>query len=232
VIALGASIYFGFLGFRSLMAQGALGRRMPRQLDHDQADLEDAPVEQPLPHHDLRRLCLLLPGQLWRHLEALFPIHLPGHNLLGDFYRFLADLATMSVLIGVIYFILRRFVFNDKALTYRDNVKLVERVKQGGIRRDSLIVAFFILFHVGFRWIGNSFKLSIEGATRGSPSAARWRTCGWAGRNGRARRRAPGLLAGARPDPGLPALLPLHQALPPDHVGRQLPHQAEAHLAG
>ncbi|MFZ1771552.1 MAG: (Fe-S)-binding protein [Caldilinea sp.] len=102
-------------------------------------------------------------------IEALFPVTFLGHNIIGDLYRFFADLATISVLIGVIYFILRRFVFNDKALTYHENVKLVERVKQGGIRRDSLIVAFFILFHVGFRWLGNSFKLSLEGGDAWQP---------------------------------------------------------------
>lgn len=102
-------------------------------------------------------------------IEGLFPVTFLGHNIVGDLYRFLADLATISVLVGVIYFILRRFVFNDKALTYRENIKLVERVKAGGIRRDSFIVAFFILFHVGFRWIGNSFKVSLEGADPWQP---------------------------------------------------------------
>src|SRR5690606_8796406 len=53
--------------------------------------------------------------------------------------------------------------------TYHENVKLIDRVKQGGIRRDSFIVAFFILFHVGFRWIGNSFKVSLEGGDPWQP---------------------------------------------------------------
>jgi len=102
-------------------------------------------------------------------IEGMFPVTFLGENIVGDFYRLLADIATMSVLIGVIYFILRRFVFNDKALTYHENVKLIDRVKQGGIRRDSFIVAFFILFHVGFRWIGNSFKVSLEGGDPWQP---------------------------------------------------------------
>ncbi|MCB0151186.1 MAG: [Fe-S]-binding protein, partial [Caldilineaceae bacterium] len=102
-------------------------------------------------------------------IEGMFPVTFLGENIVGDFYRLLADIATMSVLVGVIYFILRRFVFNDKALTYHENIKLVDRVKQGGIRRDSFIVAFFILFHVGFRWIGNSFKVSLEGGDPWQP---------------------------------------------------------------
>jgi len=102
-------------------------------------------------------------------LEGMLPVTFLGQNIVGDIYRLLADIATMSVLIGVIYFILRRFVFNDKALSYRENVKLVDRVKQGGIRRDSLIVALFILCHVGFRWVGNSFKVSLEGGDPWQP---------------------------------------------------------------
>ena len=89
------------------------------------------------------------------------------------------------MLIGIIYFIVRRFVFNDKALTYRDNIKLVDQVKQGGIRRDSLIVAFFILFHVGFRLLGKSFK--VVAGRRRPVAALRHRaepTLGRAGRDG------------------------------------------------
>ena len=115
------------------------------------------------------------------------PFTFLGDNLLGDFYRFLADLATMSVLIGIIYFILRRFVFRDKALTYRDNIKLLDRVKNGGIRRDSLIVALFILFHVGFRWLGNSFKVSLEGIDPWQPfTSALGRPVGKLARDGAA----------------------------------------------
>ena len=105
-------------------------------------------------------------------MKALFPITFLGEGLLGDFYRFLADLFTISVLVGMIYFLLRRFVFRDKALTYRDNVKLIEPVKNGGIRRDSLIVALFILFHVGFRLLGESFKIALEGADPWQPFAS------------------------------------------------------------
>ena len=96
-------------------------------------------------------------------LEGMLPITFFGEGLLGDFYRFVADLATVSVLIGIVYFIVRRFIYNDKALGYHDNVKLMEKVKAGAIRRDSLIVALFILFHVGFRLIAQSFKISLEG---------------------------------------------------------------------
>lgn len=102
-------------------------------------------------------------------LEAFFPLTFMGEGVIGDLYRFLADLATVSVLVGIVYFIQRRFVYDDRALSYRDNIKLVDSVKEGAIRRDSLIVALFILFHVGFRLVGNSFKVSLHGGDAWQP---------------------------------------------------------------
>ncbi|MFN8441955.1 MAG: (Fe-S)-binding protein [Caldilineaceae bacterium] len=104
-------------------------------------------------------------------LEGLFPISFLGHNFISTIYRFLADILTASVLIGMIYFLIRRFVLEDKALTYRDNVKLMDEIKAGGIRRDSLIVGCFILAHVGFRLLGDSFAVAREGGNWGRPVA-------------------------------------------------------------
>jgi hypothetical protein len=72
-------------------------------------------------------------------------------NIIGDVYRFLAGTLGAIVLIGVTYFILRRFAFGDKALTTRENVKLHPKARAGGVRKDSLVVALFILLHIGFR---------------------------------------------------------------------------------
>ncbi len=66
-------------------------------------------------------------------LQGLLPITFMGEGIFGDLYRLLADLFTVSVLIGMVYFLLRRFVFHSKALTYRDNVMLMDKVKKGGI---------------------------------------------------------------------------------------------------
>ncbi|RIK50875.1 MAG: [Fe-S]-binding protein [Chloroflexi bacterium] len=96
-------------------------------------------------------------------LQGLFPITFLGHNMIGDLYRLLADLFTASVLVGMVYFLLRRFVFNSPVLKYRSNVKLIDPVQQGAIRRDSLIVGLFILAHVGFRLVGESFAVALEG---------------------------------------------------------------------
>ncbi len=95
-------------------------------------------------------------------IQGYFPIRFPGEGIIGAFYRFLADFLTVAVLIGMIYFLLRRFVFPSPELTYRDNIMLVDKVKQGGIRRDSLIVGLFILFHVGFRLLGESFTIALD----------------------------------------------------------------------
>jgi Fe-S oxidoreductase len=67
------------------------------------------------------------------------------------------------VIVGVIYFILRRFVLpNRTELSYHDNVLLHPRIQAGGINQDSLIVAIFILIHVGARFLGESVIASRE----------------------------------------------------------------------
>ncbi len=95
-------------------------------------------------------------------LQGYFPITFLGKGAIGNAYRFLADIFSVSVIVGMVYFLLRRFVFHSKALTYHENVMLVDKVKQGGIQRDSLIVGLFILFHVGFRFLGETFTVALE----------------------------------------------------------------------
>jgi len=104
-------------------------------------------------------------------VQGFFPVTFLGENIIGDLYRFAADLATAGVLVGMVYFLLRRFVWNSKELKYRDNVKLIDSVREGAVRRDSLIVGFFILFHVGFRLLGESFAVAKHGGDLGQPFA-------------------------------------------------------------
>ena len=86
------------------------------------------------------------------------------HNLLiGNIYRLLADLFTASVLVGMIYSLIRRFAALDRALTIHPQVKLLDKVRQGGISRDSLIVGAFILLHVGSRFTGAAVSLAQHG---------------------------------------------------------------------
>jgi hypothetical protein len=93
-------------------------------------------------------------------------------GVLYDLYRLVGDLLSVAVLVGVVYFILRRFVLPNRAeLTYHDNVLLHPKVKAGGITTDSLVVAFFILFHVGSRFLGESVRVAADGADPFMPFA-------------------------------------------------------------
>ncbi|MEJ2512067.1 MAG: hypothetical protein P8Y72_10785, partial [Anaerolineales bacterium] len=47
-----------------------------------------------------------------------------GTGLVGDLYRFLADISSVAVLVGIIGLMLRRFVFKDPALKTRDSTLL------------------------------------------------------------------------------------------------------------
>ncbi|MFQ5400489.1 MAG: heterodisulfide reductase-related iron-sulfur binding cluster [Anaerolineae bacterium] len=92
-------------------------------------------------------------------------------TLLGDLYRLAADLFSAAVLVGVVYFLVRRFGARASVLTIRDNVKLHPKAA-AGIPRDSLIVGAFILFHVGSRFLGASFLLAQHGSDPFQPFAS------------------------------------------------------------
>ncbi len=117
-----------------------------------------------------------------------------GDSLLGNLYRLAADLFSVAVLVGVVYFVLRRFMANDPALKARGNVKIYPKALKG-IPRDSLIVAGFIFLHVGFRFLGQSFLIAQENGDLWQPFAnlvanlwadfstggqiAAWHICWW-----------------------------------------------------
>jgi len=96
-------------------------------------------------------------------LQGYFPIKFMGTGVIGNIYRLLADIFSVSVIIGMSYFLVRRFLIHDPHLVFRDNIKVMEKVRQGGVQRDSLIVGLFILFHVGFRFLGETFTVAREG---------------------------------------------------------------------
>lgn len=80
---------------------------------------------------------------------------------LGNLYRLGADLLTAAVLIGVAWLLVRRFITRDQRLEQRNPETLLhEDIRSGAIRRDSLIVGSFILLHVGFRLVGETFLLA------------------------------------------------------------------------
>lgn len=103
-------------------------------------------------------------------LEGYIPgFRIPGPA--GDLYRLLADLLSVAVLVGMTYFLARRFIARDVALTARDNIKLLPQARPG-IPKDSLIVGGFILAHVGFRFLGASFLVAEEGGDAWQPFAS------------------------------------------------------------
>lgn len=79
-------------------------------------------------------------------------------------YRLLADVLSVVVLVGVAYFILRRLALPNKTeLTYHENVLVHPKVRDGGQISDSMIVAGFILLHVGARFLGESVLVQMHG---------------------------------------------------------------------
>ena len=102
-------------------------------------------------------------------LEGLiFGFHIPGS--IGNIYRLLADLLTVAVLVGMIYFLIRRFIANAPALTIRNNVMLHPKAA-AGMRKDSLLVGGFILGHVGFRFLGAAFLVAMHSGDPWQPFA-------------------------------------------------------------
>lgn len=95
-------------------------------------------------------------------LQGYFHIKFLGEGVIGNLYRLLADIFSISVVVGMLYFLIRRFIFDAPVLKFRENVKLLDKVRMGGTHKDSLIVGLFILFHVGFRFLGESFSIALE----------------------------------------------------------------------
>jgi Fe-S oxidoreductase len=110
-------------------------------------------------------------------IEGFFPPHsfdfegiecdvVLSKSIIGGLYRLGADLLGFLVLIGIVFFVWRRFVQKDQLLQrFNDSVLLHPGVKEGGIRRDSMIVAGFIFLHVGFRLFGAGGSLAAAGQT-------------------------------------------------------------------
>src|SRR5690606_29939193 len=83
--------------------------------------------------------------------------------LVGDLYPLLAYVLTVLILVAIVYFLVRRFVAPPRELRHNERTLLHERVREGAVRRDSLVVGLFILLHVGFRLTAESFLLAAQG---------------------------------------------------------------------
>ena len=104
-------------------------------------------------------------------VQGFFPVLFLGEGAVGVAYRFAADIVTVGILIGMVYFLVRRFAVRAEELGYHENVMLVEKVKAGGIGRDSLLVGLFILLHVGFRLLGESLAIALARQATGHGEA-------------------------------------------------------------
>jgi Fe-S oxidoreductase len=92
-------------------------------------------------------------------IEGFVPFHARGG--LWQPFNLLADLLTGGVLIGMMGLVIRRFFVRPKDFAFPANVPLQPEVR-AGIRRDSTIVAAFILFHVGSRLLFKATQLAHE----------------------------------------------------------------------
>ncbi len=94
-----------------------------------------------------------------------------GEGAAGQAYHLLVDLMTAAVLAGMAALLIRRYIVKPPSLAVTPQVKLHPGAADG-IARDSLIVGFFILGHVGFRLLGASFDIAIHGPDPWQPVAA------------------------------------------------------------
>ena len=96
--------------------------------------------------------------------------HFFPNYFIGKMYRIFVDVFTVLVLVGVFYFLVRRFIFNDKRLIINKPVMISEEARIG-MRNDSLLVGLFILFHVGARFLSASFEIAKNGVDDFQPAA-------------------------------------------------------------
>jgi Fe-S oxidoreductase len=105
---------------------------------------------------------------------------IPG--MLGNIYRLLTDVSSVGVLIGMFFFVIRRYVVGPANLSARETT-LIHPKARTGIRRDSAIVAGFIILHVGSRLLGESIALTVQTRADGWQPFASAITGWWSGTN-------------------------------------------------
>ena len=96
--------------------------------------------------------------------------HFFPNYFIGKVYRLFVDIFTVLVLLGVVYFLVRRFIFKDNSLVINEPVMLNDLAKKG-MRNDSLIVGLFIFLHVGSRLLAASFEIARNGSDTFQPAA-------------------------------------------------------------
>jgi Fe-S oxidoreductase len=94
-----------------------------------------------------------------------------GTGSIGNIYRLMADVLSVAALAGMTALVTRRFVIQPDNLTTRRDVLLSPKARTG-IRRDSAIVAAFIIIHIGSWFVGGSLLLVETGANPWQPFAS------------------------------------------------------------
>ena len=96
-------------------------------------------------------------------LSAFLPdFYFLGTGSIAGLYRLAADTLSVATLFGMSILMLRRFILRPRELSHPEDTLLHPKAR-AGIKRDSAIVGIFILLHVGFRFLGESFALALEG---------------------------------------------------------------------
>lgn len=176
-----ASVYFTYVGFRRVVQvigrgqQGYLPRlnQLPRRLVEgilrtlgQKTVFRARPVASFFHSFIFYGFILYLAVNAVDALNGLVPVSVTSRlnfGAVGDAYRLVADILTFLILVGMVYFLIRRFVVKPKSIEFGKRVMLHEDVKEGGIQRDSLIVGGFILLHVGSRLLAEGFLLASHG---------------------------------------------------------------------
>jgi Fe-S oxidoreductase len=101
------------------------------------------------------------------NIEDVLRGYIPGFHLFGqsswqNYYALFVDIFSVAAILGVVFFLIRRFFLNDEQLSIDDKVMLVAEGRLA-VQRDSLLVGLFIMAHVGFRFLGESFRLAAVG---------------------------------------------------------------------
>jgi len=92
-------------------------------------------------------------------------------GIISNLYRIFVDIFSITAILAMVYFLIRRFIIRAERLKYNENVLIKSRTING-IKRDSLIVGLFIIFHIGFRFIGESISLHMTGTDTWQPFAS------------------------------------------------------------
>ena len=92
------------------------------------------------------------------------------NSIIGDVYRLFVDTFSILVLLGVFYFLARRFIIHEDRLIIKDPVLLSDKAK-AGMKLDSFIVGAFIIVHIGSRFLSASFEIAIHGTDWSQPAA-------------------------------------------------------------